>query len=594
MINASNTGHAADTDSMQQNNTQDISALFARLNPQDVEQFYKSYQLWTLQQQMAALQSQITALQEEIAINGEMMQQVQPSAIVLSSLAQLQASGVTDTQLLDRMCERGEAWLDHTLQLLAYCERFGVIRGGNYTEWCEHALEGAYDWINSVNEASSAAASAENAEVEAEVPAEAPTNSEAKATEELLLQKLMSEDDETIKLPSVDFLRKKTRPLTESELPSQPEVSASEETLAPALTTEDAEPLVEGAGTLEETAIGETPSDAVDTTLEAPAIVEADAAVKAEEPAARALSSEEVETAITPVETQPDDETEADEQASEAAAPAVAPAQETEVEDAAIPQNTPESDADEEDIASQETEVNLPAMPRSAPAVRVADIVIFAPEGKTIEPVEERAEQDAEVELAHVEQSDEITDQAEHTEATLPAEELPVAADAASGLAAIPIEENAPAIEEEATAAEADEVDKVDEADEANDGDASDVVPDADYAVHPSPTITEEALSDATEEVTEEQEEEGPAVAPATSANEEYAVAEAYDETPVTVTASNPSWRGEALLQHEMSISGKWVRARATTEQQAQGQVTPQKRHGFLWRFFAKIFGWQE
>jgi hypothetical protein len=577
MINASNTGHAADTDSMQQDNMgKDINALFARLNPQDVEQFYKSYQLWTLQQQMAALQTQIAALQEEIAINGEMMQQVQPSAIVLSSLAQLQASGVTDTQLLDKMCERGEAWLDHTLQLLAYCERFGVIRGGNYTEWCEHALEGAYDWINSVNEASSAAASVENAAVEAEAP------TEAKATEELLLQKLMSEDDETIKLPSVDFLRKKTRPLSESDLSSQPEVPASEETSASTLTTEDAGPLVESAGTLEATAADETPSVIDSAAPKAPASDEVEAAVSEEEPAASAPTTE-AETTIAPTEAGPDDETEADELASEAEALAVAPAQETEVEDVAISQIMSESEADEEDISSQETEVELPAMPRSAPAVRVADIAIFAPESETIEPVEERAEQDTEMELAHVEQSDEIAGQAEHTEATPPAEELPVAAVAASGLAATPIEENA----------SASEADEVDEADEANDGDASDVVPDADDAVHPSPTIPEEALSDAAEEVAEEQEEEGPAVAQATSANEKYAVAEAYDETPVTITASNPSWRGEALLQHEMSISGKWASAHPSTGQ-SQGQVTPQKRHGFLWRFFAKIFGWQE
>src|SRR5260370_19001947 len=47
------------------------------------------------------------------------------------------------------MLDRGEAWLDSAMQHLDYSEQFDFIRG-NYTEWCEHALEGAYDWIDSL------------------------------------------------------------------------------------------------------------------------------------------------------------------------------------------------------------------------------------------------------------------------------------------------------------------------------------------------------------------------------------------------------------------------------------------------------------
>lgn len=109
------------------------------------------------------------------------MEQVRPSPIALASLAQLQASGVNDSDLLDKMLERGEDWLDHTLQLLRHCEELDVI-GGNYTQWCENALEDAYDWIESVNER-------ENILV-----AEDTQSKVDAATEEQFLQKLMSEE----------------------------------------------------------------------------------------------------------------------------------------------------------------------------------------------------------------------------------------------------------------------------------------------------------------------------------------------------------------------------------------------------------------
>ena len=156
-----------------------VSAIFARLDASDVEQFSKSYSLWSLQQRIEILQIETTALQQAIADNDRLLQEVRPSAIALASLAQFQASGVNDVDLLDRMLERGEDWLDHTIQLLKHCEELDVI-GSNYTQWCENALEGAYEWIESMNEREAA-----------------PVNAQAKAdtaTEEQLLEKLMSEE----------------------------------------------------------------------------------------------------------------------------------------------------------------------------------------------------------------------------------------------------------------------------------------------------------------------------------------------------------------------------------------------------------------
>lgn len=175
-----------------------INSIFARLDPQDVERFYQSYQLWTLQQQIAELQSQITTLHLQIAENNERMQRSHPSAIALATLARLQSHGVTDIDLLDRMLARGEAWLDQTMQRLAYCEQFDFIRN-NYTDWCQHALDGAYDWIDSMQNGSSSSQSTSAARTDESLD---------EATEEKLLQKLMSEEEadmleSTLKRPAI-------------------------------------------------------------------------------------------------------------------------------------------------------------------------------------------------------------------------------------------------------------------------------------------------------------------------------------------------------------------------------------------------------
>src|SRR5947209_19311594 len=101
----------------------EINFIFARLDPQDVERFYQSYQLWTLQQQIVGLQSQITTLQQQIAENNERMQQSHPSAIALAALVRLQSHDVTNIELLDHMLARGEDWLDRTMQHLRSEER---------------------------------------------------------------------------------------------------------------------------------------------------------------------------------------------------------------------------------------------------------------------------------------------------------------------------------------------------------------------------------------------------------------------------------------------------------------------------------------
>jgi len=212
---------------------EELRSVYAKLSQQDVEQFYAGYQLWQVQQQIAALQEQISALQQQIAENAEQMQKIHPSALALAVLARLSASGVTDVDLLDRMLERGEEWLDGTLQHLDYCEQIDVI-GGNYAEWCEHALEGAYDWIDSMQDVSTGSTSTVSS------PPVASNSGEAlvEATEELLLQKLTTEEEEylslepTLKRPAIVLPPREEPVLPTEEAVTLEEIDAPPETLA--------------------------------------------------------------------------------------------------------------------------------------------------------------------------------------------------------------------------------------------------------------------------------------------------------------------------------------------------------------------------
>ena len=165
-----------------------LTHLFAQLTPEEVEEFYQGYRSWRLQQQIVSLRAQIELVRRQIAVNEQRIQRTAPSAIAQAAIARLQSQGVTSVDLFDRMLERGEEWLDHTMQLLDHCERLGIIYG-DYTQWCEHALEGAYDWLASMTDTDHSAP-AQAAELSSVEPAQSGI------TEELLLRKLMSEAEE--------------------------------------------------------------------------------------------------------------------------------------------------------------------------------------------------------------------------------------------------------------------------------------------------------------------------------------------------------------------------------------------------------------
>jgi hypothetical protein len=168
----------------------ELDVIYAKLPRQDVEEFYAGYQQWVLQQHMTELRDAIDGLRQQIEENAELMRRAQPSAVELATLARLQANGVSDIGLLDRMLERGEAWLDTTMQRLDYCEQLDDFLSDDYEQWCRHALEGAYDWIDSLRRQ----AEDEAAVTEISSPTASSEETLTEATEELLLSKLTGDE----------------------------------------------------------------------------------------------------------------------------------------------------------------------------------------------------------------------------------------------------------------------------------------------------------------------------------------------------------------------------------------------------------------
>lgn len=182
-----------------------LDALYSSLNPQHVEQFYQGYSAWQMHRRIATLEANVARIDQQINDNVVLMQLVQPSAIALATLSRLQSYGVDDINLLDRMLERGDEWLDHAMQLLTRCEGMNLIHE-SYTEWCQHAIEGAYDWLDSMNETESTALStspqAPNVQNVMQTETIDTPDEAGEETAELLLRKLMN-DEETVKAPAI-------------------------------------------------------------------------------------------------------------------------------------------------------------------------------------------------------------------------------------------------------------------------------------------------------------------------------------------------------------------------------------------------------
>jgi hypothetical protein len=232
---------------------ENIGAIFAQLNQQEVEEFYFGFQYWNLQRQIEILQIRLGDFRKQIIENTERMQEVQPTAIELATLARLQSIGVSDIDLLDRMLERGELWLDRTMQRLDYLQQLDDFISDDYTQWCQHALEGAYDWIDTVLDGN--VISQPSIVTTSNMIEDVKEEELIEATEELFLQKISTDEDEslmqeiTIKRPAIPSahpseslppseeipVAQEVAPKIEEATPTQEEVFPGEATLASAL-----------------------------------------------------------------------------------------------------------------------------------------------------------------------------------------------------------------------------------------------------------------------------------------------------------------------------------------------------------------------
>lgn len=176
-----------------------FAEVFAQLLDRDIEQFYTQYQLWVLRHRLPILEQQLEALLAHVAENRQLIHALRPSAIAQAVLARLQSKGVESVDLLDRLLDQGEDWLDRMMQRLDYCEQVEDFIQGDYTQWCLNSLEGAYDWIDSVRVSSRGDAA--SLQDEEGVPA---AEFLPLVTEEMVLRRLKTDDGEPLPLPDAE------------------------------------------------------------------------------------------------------------------------------------------------------------------------------------------------------------------------------------------------------------------------------------------------------------------------------------------------------------------------------------------------------
>jgi hypothetical protein len=124
-----------------------VTKLFEQLPLEAMQQVSDSYLSWYVDRVTRQLDETIAGLRAELRENDAKEANYRPSPSELSAIERLQRSGVTGVDLLDRMVEQGEDWLALTMRRLDHFERTGLAPK-DYSTWCEHALSGAYDWID--------------------------------------------------------------------------------------------------------------------------------------------------------------------------------------------------------------------------------------------------------------------------------------------------------------------------------------------------------------------------------------------------------------------------------------------------------------
>jgi hypothetical protein len=137
---------------------------------------------WYVDRVTRQLDDTMASLRAELRENDQKEASYRPTPQELEAIERLQRSGVTGVDLLDRLVEQGDDWLAVTMRRLDHFERTGMAPK-DYSTWCEHALSGAYDWIDHDRLASTPASSPTPSSGRA-APAQAPRNAASASTQQ--------------------------------------------------------------------------------------------------------------------------------------------------------------------------------------------------------------------------------------------------------------------------------------------------------------------------------------------------------------------------------------------------------------------------
>jgi hypothetical protein len=123
-----------------------VTKIYEQVPLESMQQVNDSYMAWYVDRVTRQLDDTMTNLRAELRENDQKEASFRPSPLELEAIERLQRSGVTSVDLLDRMVEQGDDWLKVTMSRLDHFEQTGLAPK-DYSGWCEHALGGAYDWI---------------------------------------------------------------------------------------------------------------------------------------------------------------------------------------------------------------------------------------------------------------------------------------------------------------------------------------------------------------------------------------------------------------------------------------------------------------
>ncbi len=124
-----------------------VTKIYEQVPLEAMQQVSDSYMAWYVDRVTRQLDDTMASLRSELRENDQKEASYRPSPQELEAIERLQRSGVTGVDLLDRMVEQGDDWLGVTMRRLDHFERTGLAPK-DYSTWCEHALSGAYDWID--------------------------------------------------------------------------------------------------------------------------------------------------------------------------------------------------------------------------------------------------------------------------------------------------------------------------------------------------------------------------------------------------------------------------------------------------------------